>query len=93
MTLTNDTQCPLVSVALSAAIIACDGASATVVPVTTTSTAARTRDRGRSRSSWQTSEKEVHALCVPYVGGTYGLSRLLTVSGNRCSRLCPAHVK
>jgi hypothetical protein len=30
------------------------------------------------------SGQDVRALCVPYVGGTYGLSRLITVSRNRC---------
>ncbi len=36
----------------------------------------------------------VRALCVPYVRDTYGLSRLITVSRNRCSTAvsCVCHV-
>jgi hypothetical protein len=37
---------------------------------------------------------EVRALCVPYVRVTYGLSRLITVTRNRCSAAlsCACHV-
>jgi hypothetical protein len=33
-----------------------------------------------NRAGAGSSGEEVRALCVPYVGGTYGLSRLITVS-------------
>jgi hypothetical protein len=40
------------------------------------------------------SGQEVRALCVPYTGDTCGLSRLITVSQNRCSTAlsCACHV-
>lgn len=43
------------------------------------------RARARSRSDLPDSGPEVRALYVPYKADTHGLSRLLTVSRNRCS--------
>lgn len=74
--------------------VACDGTRATLTSVTTTSTAARTREPGKSRSDSANERQEVRALHVPYRGDTQGLSRLITVSRNRCSTAlsCACHV-
>ena len=39
-------------------------------------------------------DEAVRALCMPYLRDTYGLSRLITVSRNRCSTTvsCAGHV-
>jgi len=62
--------------------VTCDGASATLAPVTTTSAAARTRERAKSTVE---PARNVPSTC-PYVGGAYGLSRLITVSRNAAQR-------
>jgi len=49
------------------------------------------QEQGRTR---QINEQEVRALCVPYRRANRGLSRLITVSRNRCSTALtwPSHV-
>jgi hypothetical protein len=63
----------VVPAAMAPSASRCDGASATIAPVTTTSTAARTRERGRSRVRLgkSTNKKSVPSACP--TGGSTGV--------------------
>ena len=71
----------VVPAAMAPSASRCDGASATIAPVTTTSTAAKTRERHISRVGPGKKDK----TSVPYRADTHGLSRLITVNRNHCS--------
>jgi hypothetical protein len=83
----------VVTAAMAPSASRCDGASATIAPVTTTSTAARTRERGSagSDSGRLTNERSVPSSCP--TGGSTGVFRGQSGSAETAAqRHWPAYV-
>ncbi len=84
----------VVTAAMAPSASRCDGASATIArhhDEHSGQDQGTGQEQGRTR---QINERTVRALCVPYSRVNRGISRLITVSRNRCSTvlICVCHV-